>query len=86
MRLIWMAAAKTLHKAELLHDGRADELIAVMDTEKRAEAETPKAVAAAIDAEQAARPQLLDSEDPEETMLDLIMLILLPPSSPRPPW
>jgi hypothetical protein len=53
MRLIWMAAAKTLHKAELLHDGRADELVAVMDTEKRAEAETPKAVAAAIDAEQA---------------------------------
>jgi len=41
MRRIWMAAAKTLHKAELLHDGRADELVAVMDTEKRAEAETP---------------------------------------------
>ena len=53
MRLIWVAAAKTLHKAELLHDGRADELVAVMDTEKRAEAETPKAVAAVIDAEQA---------------------------------
>ena len=63
MRLIWMAAAKTLHKAELLQDGRADELVAVMDTEKRAEAETPKAVAAAIDAEQAARPQLPDSEE-----------------------
>jgi len=53
MRLIWVAAAKTLHKAELLHDGRADELVAVMDTEKRAESETPKAVAAAIDAGQA---------------------------------
>ena len=36
MRLIWTAAAKTLHKAELLQDGRADELVAVMDTEKRA--------------------------------------------------
>jgi len=43
MRLIWMAAAKTLHKAELLQDGRADELVAVMDTEKRAEAEKPDA-------------------------------------------
>ena len=47
MRLIWAAAAKALHKAELLRRGRTEELVAIMDE----------------DAEPAARPQPSDAEE-----------------------
>jgi hypothetical protein len=63
MRLIWTVAAKALHKAELLYDGRADELVAIMDAERSAEAETPHAVAT----EQAPLAQPLESEDAKRT-------------------
>jgi hypothetical protein len=53
IRLIWSAAEASLHKAELLREGRVDELAAIMDEEGKADAERARA------AEEAAHQQEL---------------------------